>query len=115
AHDFNNLLTAILGETQLLLLDPSLIAHSTPLSVIERAALDGATAIRRIQDSTRVRTDREFILLDARDVLGSAVDITRRRAEADNIIVSSFVPGRAMFVRGVPAELREVVTNILIN
>jgi GAF domain-containing protein/serine/threonine protein kinase len=57
AHDFNNLLTAIIGETQLLMQDPALHGFRSSVGVIERAALDGASAIRRIQDSTRIRTD----------------------------------------------------------
>ena len=57
AHDFNNMLGAILGRAQLMktqIFDPGILRG---LNIIEKAAIDGATTIRRLQDFTRKRAD----------------------------------------------------------
>ena len=64
AHDFNNVLAVVLGNIQLLLyqldrLSPEEIREG--LKVIERSSKDGAETIRRIQEFTGVRRDKEFI------------------------------------------------------
>ena len=60
AHDFNNILAAILGRTQLLLQQVTDPGQRRQLEVIERAALDGAQAVRRVQEFTRLRQDEDF-------------------------------------------------------
>src|SRR6185436_2332389 len=67
AHDFNNILTAILGRAQLVrrrVHDPEL---ESGLEVIEKAALDGAATVRRLQNFAERRTehDLEPVRLDA--------------------------------------------------
>lgn len=120
AHDFNNLLTAILGESQLLMEDPRAAEVRDRLQVIERAALDGAATIRRIQESTRVRTADDFERIDLGQVVREVVDLTRvrwssvRAEGAGAIDLTVDAPG-GIFVRGVASELREVVTNVLVN
>ena len=49
AHDFNNLLAGILGNTQLLLLDEVDLERQRMLRVVEQAAQDGATTVRRTE------------------------------------------------------------------
>src|SRR5947207_14857708 len=61
AHDFNNLLASILGRAQLTLQrleDPQLRQW---LKVIDRAALDGAQTVRRLQEFTRTAHDQPFV------------------------------------------------------
>src|SRR5207245_10590417 len=70
AHDFNNLLAAILGRAQLTLQrlqDPQLRKW---IQVIERAALDGAQTVRRLQEFTRIRRDQQrFVAVDLNEVV----------------------------------------------
>lgn len=115
AHDFNNLLTAILGETQLLLEDARSDEVRRALAVIETAAMDGATAIRRIQDSTRVRTDREFESVDLTAAVEEAASMTRVKGRNCGVEVTLECGGGRIWIRGVAGEVREVLTNIIIN
>jgi signal transduction histidine kinase/CheY-like chemotaxis protein len=114
AHDFNNLLTAIIGETQLLIHDAATPAQAQQLAVIERAALDGAEVIRRIQDSTRVKDDKTFEVVPMAEVLDNVLDMIRWRASGGQVRVSASVPPD-LCVRGVASELREVFTNVVLN
>jgi len=120
AHDFNNLLASILGRAQLTLQrlqDPQLRKW---VQVIERAALDGAQTVRRLQEFTRIRRDQPFVAVDLNDVIRGALEITqsrwreetRSRGVAVDVRTSlATVPGMA----GDPAELREAMTNLILN
>ena len=78
AHDFNNVLAVILGNIQLLLhqLDRLHVEEiREQLKIIERSSKDGAETVRRIQEFTGVRRDREFISVPLqRDRQGSGHD-----------------------------------------
>jgi GAF domain-containing protein len=120
AHDFNNLLASILGRAQLTLQrlqDPQLRKW---VQVIERAALDGAQTVRRLQEFTRIRRDQPFVAVDLNEVIRGALEITqsrwreetRSRGVAVDVRTSlTTVPG----VAGDPAELREAMTNLILN
>jgi GAF domain-containing protein/CheY-like chemotaxis protein len=120
AHDFNNLLASILGRAQLTLQrlqDPQLRKW---IQVIERAALDGAQTVRRLQEFTRIRRDQPFVAVDLNEVIRGALEITqsrwreetRSRGVAVDVRTSlTSVPG----VGGDPAELREAMTNLILN
>jgi len=120
AHDFNNLLAVILGRVQLLLLritDPEL---RRGLAVIERAAEDAAHTVRRIQEFTRTRQTRAFEPVDLRQVVREAVELTEGRwkdaAQVRGVsyqIVTDLAEVPA--VAGEAGELREVLTNLLLN
>jgi len=120
AHNFNNVLGAILGRSQLVrqrLGDPTLARE---LAVIEQAATDGAATVRRLQEFTRVRSDREFNPVDLSQVARDALALTRTwwkdRAEESGTsygIVTDLVEGT--WVEGQDHELREVVINIILN
>jgi signal transduction histidine kinase len=120
AHDFNNLLTAILARSQLLQAQAREEDMRTELAVIEKAATDGARMVRRIQDFTRVRRDRETVVVDVNEIVQDAVDFTqsRWRGESDacgEISVEMVPAGERALVEGSPSELREVFTNLIIN
>jgi signal transduction histidine kinase/CheY-like chemotaxis protein len=120
AHDFNNLLAAILGRAQLLqaeITDPRLAPW---LEVIERAALDGAQAVRRLQEFTRVRRDQPFVRVDLNQVAREALEITQSRWGDDARRRDVTIEIRTAFaavpeVVGDPGELREALTNIILN
>ena len=120
AHDFNNILAAILGRTQLLLQDASDADVHSQLEVIERAALDGAQAVRRVQEFTRLRQDEHFEPLDVQEVLQGVLELTRSAWEAESkrrgIALTAVLDlHAAQFVVGNASELREVFTNLVLN
>ena len=132
AHDFNNVLAAILGRVQLLRMNfekPSggkerrkgVLELEKGLGIIEKASLDGAETVRRIQEFSRRRTDDKNITqVDINDLIRNALEFTRMRwkneAESRGIQVkirkelSSLPP-----IAGSASELREVFTNLINN
>lgn len=120
AHEFNNLLTPILGFAQILksrIDDPDL---KTYLAMIENSARDGAMIVKRVREFTR-REDRESrIKLDINDVITNTIYMTqpkwKNEAEAmeKSISITKKLDSTG-FVMANPTEMREVVTNILIN
>ncbi len=123
AHDFNNVLAVVLGNIQLLLhqldhLSPEEVREG--LKVIERSSKDGAETIRRIQEFTGVRRDKEFVTLSFNDIITEVVSITQPRwrdqAQKKGIQVGLKTQlGDIPMVMGNPSELREVLTNIVFN
>ncbi len=120
AHDFNNLLSAVLGRTQLLLQtvhDPEVRRQ---LQVIEQAALDGATTVRRVQEFTRVRSDEHFVTLDLNQVLREVVELNRPVWETgpkrNGVAVDvEFDLEARQTVAGNGSEIRELFTNLVLN
>ena len=120
AHDFNNLLGAILGRAQLLRRRDFEADVDRDLTVIEKAAQDGRETIRRIQEFSRVRRDRKFVPVDLCEVIRDSLEITKTRwkseAERRNVAFNvSFDGGEVPPVLGNAAELREVLTNLILN
>ena len=130
AHDFNNLLAAMLGRAQLLKLHLSRYLgpekrKSTSyllegLTLIEQAALDGAEIIRRIQDYTQIRGEEDYVRVDLNQMIRDVIELTRPRwkskAEAEGIRVEVQEDRRHLPpVSGNPSELREVITNLVLN
>jgi nitrogen-specific signal transduction histidine kinase/CheY-like chemotaxis protein len=120
AHDFNNLLVGIIGNTELLLADEAAADRRRHLEVIEQAAQDGATIVRRIQEFARQseRDTDDLVLLP--DIIEGALAITRPRWH--NLARRE---GRPIAVRremnpvppvlGSAAELRELAINLILN
>jgi signal transduction histidine kinase/ActR/RegA family two-component response regulator len=123
AHDFNNVLAVILGNIQLLLyqldrLSPEEIRDQ--LRTIEKSSKDGAETVRRIQDFTGMRRDKEFTLLSFNEIIEEVVTITQPRwkdqpqkagIQIELIKNLEKIP----MILGNPSELREVLTNIIFN
>jgi PAS domain S-box-containing protein len=132
AHDFNNVLAAILGRVQLLKMQlkpplgkqekrKSLLELKKSLEIIERASLDGAETVRRIQEfSRRSVDDKVFTQVSINELIDDALEFTRVRwkneAESKGIKIrikkelSPLAPAL-----GSPSELREVFTNLINN
>jgi signal transduction histidine kinase/CheY-like chemotaxis protein/tetratricopeptide (TPR) repeat protein len=120
AHEFNNLLTAILARVQLMGLashDPEQKAH---LQLLEKAAMDAAGVVRRLQTFSRHERTGKFVVVDVAEVCNDAVEFlrplwsTRRRHGRPPVTVRlSCQPG--LRVMGNPTELREVLTNLIKN
>jgi signal transduction histidine kinase/ActR/RegA family two-component response regulator len=123
AHDFNNVLAVVLGNVQLLLhqlerLSPEEIREG--LKIIEHSSKDGAETIRRIQEFTGVRRDKEFISLSLNEIIAEVASITQPRwkdqTRKEGIQIELTIQkGNIPFVMGNPSELREVLTNIIFN
>jgi GAF domain-containing protein/CheY-like chemotaxis protein len=120
AHDFNNLLASILGRAQLTLQrlqDPQLRKW---LQVIERSALDGAQTVRRLQEFTRTRRDQPFVAVDLNEIVRGALEITQSRWREETRSRGVDVEAHTSFgslpaVAGDAAELREAMTNLILN
>ena len=124
AHDFNNLLSAILGYTELLTSEIQeqkeeafLLDH---LSTIEKAALDGAALITKIQQYIRQEKQTRFEAVSLPDLIRDCVSLTRpywynepRRQGIDIEMVMDLqeVPP----IMGSSTELREVFVNLILN
>ncbi len=120
AHDFNNLLSSILGRAQLLQRELPDEQVRKELQVIEKAALDGAGTIKRIQNFTRVRRDKDFSPLDMNALVEDVLDFCKIRLKDEAQAKGRPIDvvrelGEIPQVDGSPPELREVLTNILFN
>ncbi len=120
AHDFNNLLASVLGRAQLLLRRVQEPQLRQWLEVIERSALDGAQTVRRLQEFTRIRRDQPLVPLDLNAVVRDALEITQSRWREEPMSRGIHVELRTSFeplppVVGDAAELREAMTNIILN
>jgi signal transduction histidine kinase/CheY-like chemotaxis protein len=120
AHDFNNMLGAILGRAQLMktqVQDPSVLRG---LDIIEKAAIDGATTIRRLQDFTRKRADQVFKHVDLIQVIEDTLSMTRTRWETSAHVNGVQYAVATHFdtvlpIAGESSELIEVLTNVIFN
>ncbi len=112
AHTFNDVLTPIIGRTQLLaqrISDPQLREW---LDTIERAALDGARTVRRIQEFMRLRREEPRGPVDLLAVVRQAVAATEASRPGVQVKTElDSVPAVAGDLLG----LREAVEHILTN
>ena len=120
AHDFNNLLAGILGNAQLLLFEAKGDDQREMLRVIERAAKDGAETVRRLQGFARMEHDSPMTEVRLDMLARDAIDITRPRwrdvAQSRGATIEIVKQLQSVTpLAGRPAELREVLTNLIIN
>jgi GAF domain-containing protein len=121
AHDFNNLLASIVGRAQLLLREVEDPRHRRWIEVVERSALDGAQTVRRLQEFTRIRRDQPFVVVDLNRVVQEALEVTDSRWRDEPrgrgivVDVKTLLTAALPPVSGDPAELREALTNLILN
>jgi len=121
AHDFNNVLASILGRAQLLLERVQDVKLRQWLKVIERAAMDGARTVRRLQDFTGVRRDQPAVPVDLNQVVQQVLETTESTWRQDSrrrgieIEVLTDLAEHLPKVAGDPSELREAFTNLVLN
>jgi GAF domain-containing protein len=121
AHDFNNLLAAILGRAQLLLHRVEDPTARQWLQIIERSAADGAKTVRRLQEFTRIRRDQPAVAVDLNQVVREAIELTesswRLEPPRRGIVIGAVteLASDLPTTLGDPAELREVMTNLILN
>ena len=121
AHDFNNVLASILGRAQLLLERVQDVKLRQWLKVIERAAMDGARTVRRLQDFTGIRRDQPAVAVDLNQIVQQVLEATEStwrqdaRRRAVEIEVVTDLAHHLPPIAGDPAELREAFTNLVLN
>jgi signal transduction histidine kinase/CheY-like chemotaxis protein len=122
AHEFNNSLCGVLGFLELTLWDKGLAPSSRGyLESARTCALDAAQTVRRVQDFARQRQhDAPAQVLDVNDLVRQTVELTRHKWEGlafarGTPIEVRVQAGAAAPVCGQPAELREVLTNLIFN
>jgi signal transduction histidine kinase/CheY-like chemotaxis protein/tetratricopeptide (TPR) repeat protein len=121
AHDFNNLLSVVLGKLQEVLNSQGLPMESERrLRSAEKAALDGAAIVRRLQDFSRLRRASDFAPLRLAELVEDVLEFTRVRRAKDRRQGNRSIEVRVeisedLFVPGDASELREVFTNLVLN
>ena len=124
AHDFNNLLTTVLGHAELLRSDLARLGAGdypySHLQSLERAAQDGAALVRKIQQYIRNEAQEHREPVSLHGIAKEVMTLTRpywhneprRRGIAIQVVEDlESVP----LIQGAPAELREVLVNLVLN
>jgi len=120
AHEFNNILAIILGKTQLMLARSTDDTVREGLGHVEEAAWRAADIVRRLQGFATTRLEDTNGPIDINSLVHDAVTLTRglwkdeAEARGIRIEVSLDLQG-APAVRGNAAELREAITNLVLN
>jgi len=123
AHDFNNMLAVILGRCELL--GPlvsgerrrSMDAH---VDVIKQAAHDGAETVKRLQAFSGISRAAAQGSMDLAAIVRDVIEFTRPRwkdaAQERGITIQVETALEALPAQtGSPAELREVLVNLVFN
>ena len=125
AHDLNNALSPILGYSEILLLGPEALEDREEvrqhLETIHLSATDAAEIVSRMREFYRTREDdEEFLPTDLRQVVDQALLLTQPRwkDQAQRAGISVRIEtdlDSAPLVSGVETELREALTNLVLN
>ncbi|HYB42563.1 MAG TPA: GAF domain-containing protein, partial [Candidatus Methylomirabilis sp.] len=120
AHHLNNLMAVVLGRTQLLLMKSPEAAVAASLRSVERAAIDAADTVRRIQGFSGTSRGAESTRFDLNAVVQEAVEFTRSRWQNEAKVRGANIEVHTQFgliaeTSGRRLEIREVITNLLLN
>ena len=121
AHNFKNLLSTILGHTELLLEEPDDVEGvKEGLSIIHKASKDAVQVVHRIQTFARGSSDTDFVPTDLQQLVEETVEVTQsiwgdptRLPDKPIEVTLKLEPVPLVYSRA--AEIREVVTNFIIN
>ena len=125
-HDFNNILTSILGRAQLILKKLEKQGLEKPedlrrgLRLIEESANDGTEILSRIQKFTKDKEDAAFSPVDLSQIVEDSLEMTKARWQNGAILSGIRIEVKKDLkdiekVLGNATELREVMTNLIIN
>lgn len=125
AHDFNNALSPILGFSELLLASPDQLADRARvrqyLQLMNTGAKDAAVVVSRLREFYRHRDQGDpEIPVDLEQVVSEASALTQPKwkdqALARGITIALVTDLQDVPpVRGNPAEIRELLTNLIFN
>ncbi len=117
AHDINNTLAAVLGSAELIEGTTGEQDVRRNAQVIAQAARDASTImgrLTRLSSKTHATAPRD--VLELANVADDALELTRARwGRPGSGIATLLEAGDPIRVRGVATELREVVTNLVLN
>lgn len=113
AHDFNNLLTVIIGNLELLMLEPELKRHQRSLDAIMKAAELGESLTSRLLAFAR-RTPLEPKSIDLNKLI---LDLTQmlERVIGTSISLSTSLDQSAWTVKVDPDQFQTALVNLAIN
>ncbi|MFN4179987.1 MAG: GAF domain-containing protein, partial [Armatimonadota bacterium] len=120
AHDLNNALSPILGGADLLRQMTEGEAQ-TIADTIYRSVQYATDIIKRLQSFYRTTTVGAQTIVDVHQLLQDAIAVTRSRwqdaalAEGVTIRVETHFADEPAMTKGIPAELRQVFINLIIN
>ena len=124
-HDFNNALMSIVGYTELLLNDPAMLDDKPSvleyLQTMNTAGRDAAHVVGRLRDFYRPREETDvFECVALNQIIEQAVSLTqpkwRDQARAAGVAIELELDlEKVPTIAGTPAELREVLTNMIFN
>jgi PAS domain S-box-containing protein len=120
AHDFNNLLGVVIGRTQLLQLRATDQKVKTDLDIILKAALDGAETVKRLQDFAKQKVEDNVSAIDVNMIIEDTIQLTQTKwkdsAQQKGVKIEIIKElDRLPIVLGSGAELREILTNLILN
>ena len=124
-HDFNNALMSVIGYSDLLLQDETLMADPTVvrqyLETMNTAGRDASHVVSRLRDFYRPREESDvFSAVEMNRLLEEVVPLTRPKwhdhaLQTGRVIAVNLELERVSPVFGNGAELREVITNLIFN
>jgi PAS domain S-box-containing protein len=115
-HNFNNILTVILGYIDLFPMETANEPSREILRKIRRAASDGAEIVKRIQNFSQLQESTERQISDMNEVIRDVLEFVKPKLSAApgpitvNMRLETVPP-----VVVLPFELREVLSNIILN
>lgn len=120
AHDFNNLLGVIVGRTQLLQLRSTDQKMKNDLSIILKAAMDGAETVKRLQDFAKKKAEDNASAIDVNLIIEDTIELTQTKwkdlAQQRGVKVEIHKEfDKLPIVFGSGSELREILTNLILN
>jgi PAS domain S-box-containing protein len=122
AHDFNNLLTTILGNAQLLAMEIKDQGALRKVRNIETAVNDGAFTVSRLQTFTGFsqKLKARGQASNVREVVKDAIELTKPKWKGESEKNGIFINTKLDLqdtrpVSMHPAELREILTNLIFN
>jgi signal transduction histidine kinase len=119
AHDFNNLLTIILGHIEMMK-SPNSPDFERSRRAIVQAAQDGGQTVRRIREFGRAQPEHHTTLVNLAELGDDVLHLTRPRWQTEMQKRGIAIAAQADLqpvpqVLGSAAELREVLTNLILN
>lgn len=120
AHDFNNVLTGVLGRVQLMKRQINDAYILSSLDMVEKAALDGAAKVRRMQEFSRSKKIGVTENIDLKQLILDVVDLTRPKWKDATVLKGIIIEPileltDSLYILGDPSDLRNAFTNIIFN
>jgi signal transduction histidine kinase len=124
-HDFNNALMTIIGYSEIMLADPTVLADTVQvadyLGAINTAGRDASHIVSRLRDFYRPREQGDrFLPVELHAVIEESAKLTQPKWKTlaqsfGREIIMNLELERTPPIQGCAAELREVFTNLIFN